>query len=390
MMFAEKNHINFNLIIPPLPLKDGGDKVIHSYELHGDRCLIIYLFGDHVDFAKLSLLKDFAINNQLKFYVIARNQEMLRQVTNLTTGAWRHSNSEDFFISIPGKVAAQCQLSYGVFVNETGKITSLIPNLNRVESKELEAIQLHKVRPQATEITEQHAPVMVVENVFTPSECDDIISYYKSHTQHQATVGNKVNLGSKIRTDCFISRKDCPQIDRIFLRNLMPEIQRVYGIVPTHRENYKIGCYKAKEHGFYKPHRDKFKGSRELEQTYRQLSFTINLNDGFEGGGIYFPEFNHKSYVVPKGAACVFPSQLLHGVYPVTSGERYILVCFCYDSNSHKLRQIHLKQFDENIYKDVGARDYQINQNLFAEEYSQYEKNLRRLSPTITLADFDQ
>lgn len=88
-----------------------------------------------------------------------------------------------------------------------------------------------------------------------------------------------------------------------------------------------------KEGDYYDWHRDSF-AEPFKNGKIRKLSATINLNDNFEGGDMYFdpeikygetnPVINKKGR--PKGSINVFPSHIWHKVDPVTKGTRYSLV----------------------------------------------------------------
>ena len=69
----------------------------------------------------------------------------------------------------------------------------------------------------------------------------------------------------------------------------------------------------------------------------RKLSMTVSLVDGIEyEGGDFQLDFRNKEEnsphtvknVRPKGSVVVFPSFVWHRVTPVTSGQRYSLVCW--------------------------------------------------------------
>ena len=69
------------------------------------------------------------------------------------------------------------------------------------------------------------------------------------------------------------------------------------------------------------------------DKMIRKLSFTIFLNDGYEGGEFdlcipYPKEGHHQTYTQPgmKGSMVIFPSFIWHKVRPVTKGIRKSLV----------------------------------------------------------------
>ena len=54
---------------------------------------------------------------------------------------------------------------------------------------------------------------------------------------------------------------------------------------------------------------------------HRRFAVTLNLNDGFEGGELWFQEFGPRRYRPPPGGAAVFSCSLLHEARPVTAGR---------------------------------------------------------------------
>jgi PKHD-type hydroxylase len=59
----------------------------------------------------------------------------------------------------------------------------------------------------------------------------------------------------------------------------------------------------------------------------RKLTVLVFLNDDFEGGRLFLQNGHGKIYPPQKaGTALVFPSFMLHGVEPVTSGIRRSVV----------------------------------------------------------------
>ncbi len=58
------------------------------------------------------------------------------------------------------------------------------------------------------------------------------------------------------------------------------------------------------------------------------LSVSVNLNDGFEGGGMSFVRHPEQEVFIPKGHALLFSGNPItaHRANPVTKGERYTLV----------------------------------------------------------------
>jgi predicted 2-oxoglutarate/Fe(II)-dependent dioxygenase YbiX len=55
----------------------------------------------------------------------------------------------------------------------------------------------------------------------------------------------------------------------------------------------------------------------------------VNLNaEDYEGGHLWFPEFNDHRYSPPTGGGLIFSTALLHEATEVTRGSRYVLLTF--------------------------------------------------------------
>jgi len=107
-------------------------------------------------------------------------------------------------------------------------------------------------------------------------------------------------------------------------------------VIELNNETYKLNVDeieditfgKYSEGHFYIPHYDTFPA---VGKRHRKISFSILLNDDFEGGKLHFPGFgkekdgSDKIPMLEAGQLCIFPSWLLHEVQPVTKGVRYAI-----------------------------------------------------------------
>ena len=94
-------------------------------------------------------------------------------------------------------------------------------------------------------------------------------------------------------------------------------------------EPLQYSVYNAVDDGKYDMHNDTV--LRNTSGNVRKLSFSILLNDAseFEGGDLEFYTARTPSVKkLDKGTIIVFPSFLMHGVSPVTTGTRRTLVGF--------------------------------------------------------------
>lgn len=176
-----------------------------------------------------------------------------------------------------------------------------------------------------------HAPVLVVKDVLGEALCHELIEYWAANERHQGGVGAGekagVRMSSKVRTDCFIKAPELhARLDERLSRTLFPEIEKIFGLNVTRREDYKVGCYSADDAGFFSMHRDNY----EFAVSYRRFAMTLVLSDKYEGGELRFPEYSDAGYALGADHAIVFPCALVHQVTPVTVGSRFVLVSFFY------------------------------------------------------------
>ena len=183
--------------------------------------------------------------------------------------------------------------------------------------------------------TPLHAPVLIAPRVFEPDICTRLIAL------HEATGGEfsgvmrdagdrtvMVMDELKKRRDALVEDADLQAALRERLqRRLFPLIKRALGFTVTRIERYVVSCYDATDGAVFHAHRD----HTTMGTAHRKFACSINLNDGFEGGDLRFPEFGPPTYRPPLGGAVVFSCALLHEATKVASGRRYAFLPFFYD-----------------------------------------------------------
>ena len=90
------------------------------------------------------------------------------------------------------------------------------------------------------------------------------------------------------------------------------EVAKAFAYEATRFEGFKIARYDAPE-GRFLAHRDNLSPSTR----HRRFALTLNLNDGYEGGRLRFPEYGPMLYRPPAGGALLFSCSLLHEVTPL-------------------------------------------------------------------------
>jgi predicted 2-oxoglutarate/Fe(II)-dependent dioxygenase YbiX/peroxiredoxin len=187
------------------------------------------------------------------------------------------------------------------------------------------------------------APVLMLPRVLEPELCRRLIALYEAHGGEESgfmverdgrTVGVH-NPAAKRRRDCEIEDKGLRTALRTRItRRIAPAMRKAFQFDPTRIERYIVACYDGAEGGHFRAHRD----NTTAGTAHRRFAVTINLNDGFDGGELRFPEFGTRRYRPPPGGAVVFSCSLLHEATPVTRGLRYATLPFLYDDAAAKVR----------------------------------------------------
>ncbi len=207
------------------------------------------------------------------------------------------------------------------------------------------------------------APVLVMDDVFEPAFCRELISIYEQgepadsgymDVKDGMTIG-KMNPDFKRRKDCQIRNEAVRRgiRDRINAR-LVPAIERAFYFRATRIERYIVACYHGDDQGHFQAHRD----NTTPGTAHRRFAVTINLNaEDFEGGELCFPEFGTRTYRAPTGGAVVFCCTLQHRAMPVLSGVRYCTLPFLYDDAGAEVRVANSKTIisEEEFEKQAEA-----------------------------------
>ncbi|MBI3708986.1 MAG: 2OG-Fe(II) oxygenase [Proteobacteria bacterium] len=184
-------------------------------------------------------------------------------------------------------------------------------------------------RPVSERVVAAQAPVLLIQDVFTPALCDKLIAHWDSRDKMRNLVagaeGNVYQTDVKRRIDVNVEDPVLlREVEGALQRRLVDDIKRAFAYVVKEAETFKIGCYEAADSGRFGPHRDNMNPTIER----RRFAMSLNLNDAFEGGAVRFPEFPGTLYRPGKGAALVFSCTLLHEALPVTAGRRFGLFGF--------------------------------------------------------------
>jgi predicted 2-oxoglutarate/Fe(II)-dependent dioxygenase YbiX/peroxiredoxin len=196
------------------------------------------------------------------------------------------------------------------------------------------------------------APVLVMPRILEPEFCRAMVEAYESGNAALSGVMRVVDGKTVPVLDGFKRRRDVTLQDgplteglrQRLARRLLPQIEKAFQFKATRIERFIVACYDAEEGGWFQPHRD----NTTPGTAHRRFAVSINLNDGFEGGDLRFPEFGKRTYRPPLGGAVVFSCSLLHEATPVTQGRRYATLPFLYDEAAAQIRAANLHTFPEH------------------------------------------
>jgi predicted 2-oxoglutarate/Fe(II)-dependent dioxygenase YbiX/peroxiredoxin len=190
---------------------------------------------------------------------------------------------------------------------------------------------------------EAPAPVLMLPNVFEPELCRHLIAGYEANGGRESGFMQEISgKAVELYDPNWKRRRDYIVTDGALIESIKARIARRVGIMMqkafhftfTRVERHLIACYSAEDGGHFGPHRDDTVKATE----HRRFAVSINLNDGFEGGQVSFPEYSPRQFKAPIGSALVFSASLLHRVSRVTRGQRYVFLPFLYDEAAEAIR----------------------------------------------------
>lgn len=187
-----------------------------------------------------------------------------------------------------------------------------------------------------------HAPVLLVPNVFTREECKRIVESYEGSENFRIARERAPHTDEDFklpvyehnrqdRIDHVIHNKPMTQfLDQRVGERVNPMIKKAFAFEVTRREDFHIARYVGKREGIHMGHRD----NTSSATAYRRFAFSMNLNEGYDGGGIVFREFNDHPYRPEPGTVLIFSSSLLHEVEETTRGVRYSLITHLFNDTT--------------------------------------------------------
>lgn len=313
---------------PDMVLPDAGGTPVRWYGQAGGKPGLLVV----ADQASTSTLSDLAANlpdrSGLTVHVVgpsslnnqALDLPLLMDDREQATKAFRTQGQPMAFLLDPNlRVVQALPLTDGVTVAQA--------------AKELTASLV--ARPRDGREIAMQAPVLIIPNVLSPTQCADLMTVWEQEGNQatgveasaQGARGEQVQTKAKRRRDHVVTDPArTQQLAQTIGRRVMPELARAFAYRAKRFEGFKIACYEAKDRGFFSAHRDNLSPST----AHRRFALTLNLNEEFEGGQLRFPEYGPDRYCPPAGAALLFSCAHLHEVLDVTAGRRFVLLSFLF------------------------------------------------------------
>jgi peroxiredoxin/predicted 2-oxoglutarate/Fe(II)-dependent dioxygenase YbiX len=326
-----------------------------SFDSMAGRYLILCLFGTMADPAARSAMQAVADNldlyddDRMSFFGVSCDpqDEARKRISDRMPGIRIFWDFDGAVCKAVGSLPPDATLGGGamvmrrmwIVVDPTLHVLATFPLRSGDRAHERVFKFLRGLRPpQDFAGFEIPAPVLVLPNVLEPALCRRLIELYEADGGKDTGVmrgdGGVIDYTFKRRKDYVIEDQALRRnlLSRI-ARRVVPEIRKLFFMEVTRMERYLVGCYAAEDNAHFQPHRD----NRSPLTQHRRFAVSINLNDAFDGGEVWFPEYNRRGIKAPPGWAVVFPCAILHAVSRVTSGRRYAFLPFVFDDEGEKI-----------------------------------------------------
>jgi predicted 2-oxoglutarate/Fe(II)-dependent dioxygenase YbiX len=172
---------------------------------------------------------------------------------------------------------------------------------------------------------------------------------------HDGKPAATTDHSKKRRHDLVITPLELRQrIRERIVTRLLPTIELYFQYKATRMDRYMVACYDSEIGGYFFRHRDNLNAGVE----HRRFAVSLNLNGGYEGCDLIFPEFGRRTYRAPAGGAIVFSCGALHEVTPITKGRRYAFLSFLYgeaDAKKSMANNALLHEIDANYQADQDS-----------------------------------
>lgn len=191
--------------------------------------------------------------------------------------------------------------------------------------------------PPSTGPISDQAPVLIIPNLLSAGECEALMAHWRATNTEGGVSGyqdgkfiDEQDISQKKRRDSLVDDKAL--LDHVMgkvAKRLVAEMGKSFCYQDFILEPPIVACYDADRQDYFLRHRDNL----SPQMATRRFALSLNLNDGYEGGTLVFPEYGGQPYSPAAGAGVVFSCSHVHEALPVTRGERFVLLTFLHDPN---------------------------------------------------------
>lgn len=269
--------------------------------------------------ARLCARRDLFDDAHASFFGLVRTADDVAQAQRL-----QREPGFRFFLDFERRLAQlfEVQGSETLVLDRSLRLLTRIPGDDPVRHGELiEKVVESLPPPLEAAPAGRTAPVLAVPRVFEPEFCRALIEHAEAAHPH-AAAEYKIAIADPALREAMRDRIE---------RRLLPEIRKGFAFAPTRLEGYVVGCTPAGALAAPTPRR----ANVTAVTRHRRFGLTIALDAAAHaGGGLRFPEFDHRTYATPSGGALVFSATLLYEDMPVTAGRRFCAVTFVSDESA--------------------------------------------------------
>ena len=188
-----------------------------------------------------------------------------------------------------------------------------------------------------TEPIAGQAPVLIIPNLLSTVECETLTAYWQTTNTEGGVSGyqdgkfiDAKDISQKKRRDSLLDDKNLRnRVMGKIAKRLVSEMGKSFCYQDFILEPPLVACYEADRQDYFLRHRDNL----SPQMATRRFALSLNLNDGYDGGALVFPEYGGQPYSPAGGAGIVFSCAHVHEALPVTRGERFVLLTFLHDPN---------------------------------------------------------
>jgi predicted 2-oxoglutarate/Fe(II)-dependent dioxygenase YbiX len=328
----------------------GPDETFYSFDAQAGRAAVLVL-GGALPLAMTIPLVAALAGYQAAFAALQTDLALLVEFAG-QSGTWRSAPGESAvpIIACQDAFFAACDAPPDapmvVVIDRAARIVAAWP-IRHPDAAAVAAAALQaagRIPREAAADIALPAPVLAIPGLFDRALCRELIERFDTGATFEGGVSgadaagqavDSVNLTKKRRRDWLLQPGDGThrRVVSLLFRRCAPEIARAFHCDVSHADRILVARY-DESGGYFKRHRD----NRGAAVAFRQFALSVNLNDGYGGGHLLFPEFNDHRYRPAAGEGMVFSCSFLHEAAPVTSGQRYVLLTFLHDAAAEAMR----------------------------------------------------